>query len=275
MPTGGDKRSTSKYSVGWPVLVMRHIEESARRDTIDSFTSNAILVIQPRRLTNPPSNGDHPVFLNPIPLFVCPSSELGSASPDSTTSELPEVKAREQGALHYRGVEGRYERPEDLSLAPEKQPYRNNTNEPGKFSQQSWYARNGTIVPGREITFRQITDGTSKTLLLGETSSANGRPSPDPAWGGINPWTWGYYYYGTATSEAAGWLTIDHKLVRYPIGYTGAFFANETPFTSAHAGGGAHVAYCDGSVEYLMPETSIDVLELLASRDGGEMLSTN
>jgi len=54
------------------------------------------------------------VFLNPIPSFVCPSSELGSASPDSTTSELPEVKAREQGALHYRGVEGRYERPEDL-----------------------------------------------------------------------------------------------------------------------------------------------------------------
>ena len=63
---------------------------------------------------------------------------------------------------------------------------------------------------------------------------------------------------------------IDHKCVTYPIGYTGAFYANQTPFTSNHGGGGAHVAFCDGSVDLLPPETSLDVLQFLATRKGGE-----
>jgi prepilin-type processing-associated H-X9-DG protein len=66
---------------------------------------------------------------------------------------------------------------------------------------------------------------------------------------------------------------IDTKLVAYPIGYNVGVYANETPFTSAHAGGGAHVAFCDGSVSYLLPDTSLDVLQYLATRKGNETIA--
>ncbi len=231
LPTGGDKQSGVRYALGWVPRVMSFLEEGNRRATIDGFAPDALYVVQPRRLLVAPHFGDASIYLDPISTLVCPSSHLGTQSPDATISVLPEIRANEQGALHYRAVGGRGERTEDASIPVEERAFKK-----GLFSRQAWYTTDGVIYPNSKTEMSEITDGTSKTLLLGETSSAMGRPSPDPGWGGINPWTWGYYYYA---SDENGWLMIDNKCVTYPIGYTGTFFANETPFTSDHAGGGA------------------------------------
>ena len=279
LPTGGSKKGGTRYNLGWPLHVMKYFEEDNRRAAIDALQvpsgQQPIYFVQPRRFTNAPHNGGSSLYIDPIATFVCPSSELGMQSPDATISTLPEVKANEQGALHYRAVGGRGERPEDAILYAgdnaNKNPYVK-----GTFSQHAWYSTHGVIYPSSKTDFKEITDGTSKTMLLGETSSANGRPSPDPTWAGINPWTWGYYCYGPSSTAIPdpGWLMIDHKTVAWPIGYTGGFYTNETPFTSAHASGGAHIAFCDGSVDYYPPETSIDVLQFLATRKGDEAFTT-
>jgi prepilin-type N-terminal cleavage/methylation domain-containing protein/prepilin-type processing-associated H-X9-DG protein len=262
LPTGGEQKGPLRYLMGWVPRVMPYFEEQSRLAVIDGFTSDALNVVQPRRWLNAPNFGDASIYLDSIPTLACPSSQLGTQSPDATISALAEIRANEQGALHYRAVGGRGERPEDSAIPVEERAFKM-----GKFSRQAWYTTDGVIYPKSQTKFGEIVDGTSKTLLLGETSSAEGRPSPDPGWGGINPWTWGYYYYG---SDELGWLMIDNKCVTYPIGYAGTFFANETPFTSDHAGGGAHVAFCDGSVEYMLPDTSLDVLQFMATRYGGE-----
>jgi prepilin-type processing-associated H-X9-DG protein len=111
--------------------------------------------------------------------------------------------------------------------------------------------------------------------LLGETSSAMGRALLSRGWGGIQPWTWGFYNYEDAApaSPNNGWLMIDHKVVTYPIGYAGSFYTNETPFTSAHSGGGVNIFFCDGSGRFMMPDTPLALLQALATRDGGETAS--
>jgi prepilin-type N-terminal cleavage/methylation domain-containing protein len=116
LPTGGDKKGGVKYLMGWVPRVMQYFEEDSRLDGIEALTTDALNICQPRRLTNPPHYGDSPLYLNSIALLVCPSSELGTQSPDATISTLPEVRANDQGALHYRAVGGRGERPEDLSI---------------------------------------------------------------------------------------------------------------------------------------------------------------
>lgn len=261
LPTGGEKKGGIRYLMGWPARVMPHIEEGNRRVAVDAITTDAIHVVMPWRLLVSPHFGDLPLYSDSIPVFRCPSSELGALSPD-VNPPFPEVRGHLQAALHYRAVGGRNERPEDASIPVAKRAFKK-----GTFSQQAWYSTDGVIYPNSKTEFGDITDGTSKTLLLGETSSAVGRISPAQGWSGIQPWTWGYYYYG---SDAEGWLMIDHKCVTYPIGYTGAFFANQTPFTSNHGGGGAHLAFCDGSVELFPPETSLDVLQFLATRANAE-----
>jgi prepilin-type processing-associated H-X9-DG protein len=132
------------------------------------------------------------------------------------------------------------------------------------------------IYPKSKVKIEGISDGSSNTLMLGETSSAIGRPLLSRGWGGIQPWTWGYYNYEDARTPPdplAGWLTLDHKVLTHPIGYTGSFVTNETPYTSNHGGGGVNVALCDGSVRFLTKSTSLPTLYALATRNGGEVLT--
>jgi len=65
---------------------------------------------------------------------------------------------------------------------------------------------------------------------------------------------------------------VDHKVVTYPIGYTGSFFTNETPFTSNHPNGVSAV-FCDGSVRFLTRTMPLLTLQALATRAGGETLN--
>jgi prepilin-type N-terminal cleavage/methylation domain-containing protein len=259
-PTGGSKKSNdgkgNKYNIGWAYLIMPYIEETNRRDQINLFHPNAFYMIEPWRLTNPPIGfGAQPVFTDPIATFVCPSSELGLLSPNAEPIADPQCNAENQGALHYRANGGSA----TLELIE------------GTFSRHAWYCTSGVIYPDSKVEMKKITDGTSHTILLGETSSSIGRELMNPYWNGIQPWTWGYHYYG---SDERGWLMVDNKMVTYSIGYTGAFYTNETPFSSAHGGGGAKIAFCDGSIQYFSPETSLDILQAMATREGGEVLST-
>jgi prepilin-type processing-associated H-X9-DG protein len=50
---------------------------------------------------------------------------------------------------------------------------------------------------------------------------------------------------------------------------------NETPFGSAHAGGGAKLAFCDGSVQYFAQETPLNILQAMATRASGEVISAS
>ena len=247
----------SKYLLGWPPLVFPYMEETNRRDVINGFSPNALYYIEPWRITLVPSNGQHPVFTDDISVFICPSSELLPKSPDAVDpvdAMDPLINAMNQAPLHYRGNAG------SSSVGFVQGNFSN-----GKGS----YTTSGVIYPESTVGIKDITDGASHTILLGETSSAVGRNLHPSIWGGIQPWTWGYYWYGSAT---AGWLMIDNKMIKYPIGYTGAFLVNDAPFASNH-GGGAKIAFCDGSVQYYSADTALDVLQALATRASDESIA--
>jgi prepilin-type N-terminal cleavage/methylation domain-containing protein/prepilin-type processing-associated H-X9-DG protein len=258
LPTGGDKRSGVRYVIGWPGHILPFMEQDNRRRGIDGMAANALYFIMPWRFRTAPHNGANPIFTDPVKIFVCPSSELGSLSPDAWTTHA-DINARNQAALHYRANGGS----SNVGLVR------------GTWSRHAWYTTSGVIYPNSKVTLTDITDGTSNTILLCETSSAIGRPLVSRSWGGIQPWTWGYYNYASLSSppnDDIGWLMIDHKAITYPIGYTGSFFTNETPFTSNHTGG-VNCLLCDGSVRYLTRNTDLNTLHMLATRSGGEVVN--
>jgi prepilin-type N-terminal cleavage/methylation domain-containing protein/prepilin-type processing-associated H-X9-DG protein len=260
LPTGGDKRSYFVpgyiiYAMGWAPLLFPYFEEGNRRAAIDAMAPpDTIYKIMPWRFTDPPNNGASPIFTSPVKTFVCPSSELGSTSPDIQYPNTPQINATNQGALHYRANGGS----STLGLIQ------------GSWSRHAWYTTSGVIYPNSQVKITEISDGTSNTLLLGETSSAIGRKLNSEGWGGIQPWTWGNYWYYVNNLDQ-GWLMIDNKAVTYPIGYTGSYFTNETPFTSNHTGG-VNMVFCDGSVHFMSRTTDLTVLQMLATRAGGEVL---
>ena len=58
------------------------------------------------------------------------------------------------------------------------------------------------IYPKSKVKIEAISDGTSNTLMLGETSSAIGRPLLVPRLGRHPAVDWGYYNYENVTQPA-------------------------------------------------------------------------
>jgi prepilin-type processing-associated H-X9-DG protein len=259
LPTGGDKQSGVRYVIGWPAHIFPFIEQKGIRDRIDGLTTNAIYTVMPWRFVAAPHLGNDPMYTSPLKIFACPSSELGKKSPDAWNLSNPDINAVNQAALHYR-VNGGSATHELVQ---------------GTNSRHAWYCSSGVLYPNSAVRFADITDGTSTTLLAGETSSAFGRTLVSRSWGGLQPWTWGYYNYASLANppdDNIGWLMIDHKCITYPIGYTGSFFTNETPFTSAHPNG-VNVIFVDGSSRFLTKQTPLALLQAFATRGWGEAVN--
>ena len=268
-PTGGQEKTGGRYLIGWPGKIFPYFEQGNLRNTIDAMTAGvntdvtvngvtttatALDFIMPWRFRAAPHNGDNPIFESPIPTFVCPSSELGTQSPDAWNANNPDIRAIYQGALHYRVSAGA----STVALVQ------------GTQGRHQWYNKSGVMYPECKTTFGTITDGSSNTILLGETSSILGRGLFTRNWGSIQPWTWGYYAYPASATK--GWLFIDHKIVTYPINYKGSYFTNETPFTSNHTGG-AMVALADGSVHFFSQSMPLLLLQNFATVSDGQVVT--
>ena len=252
LPTGGQKKVG--YSIGWAGYVLPYMEEGSRYEAARPVAPNSFDSPTGASAWRTASLKNNPLFTAPIKIYRCPSSELGDLSPDCVETAT-QPNARYQAALHYRANGGATSVPLN----------------PGTQNAHSNWADSGVIYPTSAVRLTDITDGTSNTLLVGETSSARGRTSPPAAcsgWCGVQPWTWGYYYY----SDTAGWLMIDHKIVAWPIGYTGTFLVNETPYTSNHPEG-VNAAFCDGSVRFLRKDMALTVLQAAATRTNNETLT--
>lgn len=246
IPTGGYDLTTTNYPMGWVPRLMPFFDQANRVSAMNSILDNYSSMRSPYRS----HNQDDPIFTNPISILSCPSSPLGERASDHPVStNFPH--ANKQGALHYRACAGSV----DVNYVT-----------PAVGGRE--YSESGVMYPMSRVRLTDIKDGTTNTILFGETPDSFGwSSSMIGGFGGIKPWTWGFYEYG-----GGEFLLIDHKVIRHPIGYRGSFTTNMTPYRSAHAGGGAHFGLCDGSVRFLSNNMSLEVLKALATRNNGEVV---
>ena len=256
--------SNATYALGWVPRVFPFVEEGPRLSAIEALTPNAMLNINPSRLTTSPYGfGNDPAFMNPVKTLACPSSELLALSPDAFINNASNATlTRLQGALHYVANAG-----SGNEFAPH--PTGGTYTASDAFAQ---FTVNGLIYPDSKVKLVDVADGTSNTLLVGERSSAQNWPqgtNTPPLWGRIQPWTWGF------TKYSYGYLMIDHKYVLLPInGGTGTTTPNGTAYRSAHAGDGVNAVMGDGSVRFLTAGmTDVNTLHALATRSGGEVVA--
>jgi prepilin-type processing-associated H-X9-DG protein len=194
-------------------------------------------------------------------------------SPDITTNVYPaDIPGMKHATLCYRANAGSPVQWNSDGTATDAYQLKNSTN-----GRNFWYTVNGVIYPRSKTKLTDITDGTTNTILLGETSAVVGRALGSPGYGSLWPWTYGYRYggiqNGTPTGIDNGWYLIDCKIVANPINFAGKnYYLNETPFTSSHAGG-VNMSFCDGSVRFMAQTTDIRILQMLATRAGGEVVA--
>ncbi len=132
-------------------------------------------------------------------------------------------------------------------------------------------ANNGTMFPASKIKFKDITDGSTHTFLLGEISWESG---PQRVWasGGGSRTALDTFIYSAKNIywplNTACRLGKDDPPTKCP-GYEN----NDVSFGSNHSGG-CFFAMCDGSVQFIREDITLDILKSLASRKSNEVFDS-
>lgn len=203
------------------------------------------------------------------PMFHCPSSGLARTATKS---------GRRITTISYKTVNGSW----TDTLTPSR----------SSLSNKGYISFNGVLPINTRVRIKDVTDGTTKTIMLGEQSApvvaANGQrldfrgSLAEGAWMGSDS-------NGATIGTGDSYNTTT---VRYPIGYQGftgtradgfnvnsltasplvAFAAGQNqPFDSNH-GGGAFVLRADGGVKFLNRLIELSTLLRMAQRDDGQVL---
>jgi prepilin-type N-terminal cleavage/methylation domain-containing protein len=183
--------------------------------------------------------------------FLCPSSQQRK----SLSDDLSLGTTARANTTHYVGIMGPYDAAGVYTVDKTSTAL-------GSIAKQ------GTLLRGEQIGFKQVTDGLSKTLMAGELS-----------WNKANAyrgWSRGCNKSGTGSATVydnmacAGVRNIRFGLKSYAYDSATAAQFNNVSFGSEHPGGTQFI-FCDGAVRLFGDTTPLDVLQKLASRNGGEV----
>lgn len=128
---------------------------------------------------------------------------------------------------------------------------------------------NGLFFRNSHVRFREITDGTSHTIAVGERSHALG----EATW--VGSVTGAMLAPGVA--DGIGTFEFEHGSTMV-LGHTGENVGPGDPqgeadmFHSLHSGG-VNFVFADGHVSFLLTEVAPAVFDALATRAGGEAIS--
>lgn len=230
-------------AISWIAQVLPYMEDEKVRDLVD----------ENNRWQDPENDKAEST---PLPQFHCPSTGtlLGcfEDQPLGGTLLIEGSKLR----AHYIGIMGAKGTCTPATTFPES-TYSMIRCDSSYPATAGGVASNGLIFMHSKVRARDITDGTSKTMLLGELSWLEA--------GGTRTWI-----VGLSHNESSH--MYNSKNIAYPMRtYSSASpnVTNDTSLGSNHPGG-AFVAMGDGSVHFVSEEISIKVLCTLASRSSGE-----
>lgn len=121
-------------------------------------------------------------------------------------------------------------------------------------------ANNGTLLYQETVKLRQITDGTSQTLLLAEQSFRD-EPCDHRPWasGGAYGWLHGANNFAHPINSFAN--DVDASSAKY----------NDDPFGSNHPGG-CHLSMTDASGRFFSESTDMKILWAYSSRAGEDQI---
>ena len=211
-----------------------------------------------------------------LPFLQCPSSSMPQFPVAYPVKVMGDNKGAPGGVTGmspcYAGITGSSEH---VTATPGDE--NGVDSEGGILLQPAKFERNETTV-----TFGDITDGSSNTMMLGEQSDwmfddngemLDGRSDSNH---GFNMGTQGSNINTGKQNGRRFNLTtvryeINTRIVNVAVGSRGNTGPNR-PIISAHPGG-AMVGVADGSVQFLTETTDLDILFNLADRDDGEVAS--
>ncbi|MEA1951255.1 MAG: DUF1559 domain-containing protein [Planctomycetota bacterium] len=124
-------------------------------------------------------------------------------------------------------------------------------------SDRRGFATQGVLYTDSTVKVRDITDGTSNTLAIGERFM------------GETSWVAGISNRLTWPCDTAAYKNLEFALNACKKGSC-SYMGNSRSFSSRHPGG-VQFGLCDGSVRFIDDSTDLNILKAMASRNGSEI----
>ena len=202
-----------------------------------------------------------------VPILNCPSSPLPNSRTQSTTSN----GSITYQVANYVGINGSYYQGGSSTVL----------ESPAHVATSSYGSSvyNGVIIKAghgsRPCKIRDITDGTSNTVMVGEQGNYwtnNTNTQKDVRASNFSGGVW-----NAGRPESNQW-TLNVMSIRYTINYSGVSqtgmntaYMKHTPLNSTHSGG-VHMLLADGAVRFLSENINFPTLTALADKSDGTVL---
>jgi prepilin-type processing-associated H-X9-DG protein len=214
-----------------------------------------------------------------IPCYLCPSCSIVELLPNGNVTRTPEGRIADLngngimdsgtgeglGCIDYGGNSG--PRPTTQAGTPIMNPatHQQYINNAGVLLNISTLINNNVqgILCAPLVGPNQITDGESKTLLVGEAAGRGAYNGPN--WTLRGTWTAGTNCILTDGTINANTTTTSPATPSYIL---------NNQYGSGHVDG-ANFLFCDGSTHYIVNSVNASVMWMLASVAGGETLPGN
>lgn len=151
----------------------------------------------------------------------------------------------------------------------------------GPFKIASPSSPAGSRLPGYATNFRDITDGASNTMMLGEIRTGTVRASvPNAVDGDFRGLTWISFqagYTGNLPPNTPIQDGMSQFCVTDPNDYlpcVGVSSGNDRLSMRSRHIGGAHTVLCDGAVKFISNSIDLSVIRALSTMSGGEVLGS-
>jgi len=222
---------------GWGAMILNNLEQGPLSNSV-----NFSLLT-----TNP---GSQTARTSRLSVFLCPSN-TGGNGPLTITDGSGNVLISDLSPAQYVAAAGQLE--------------------PEEFAAQN----NGVFYRNSKIGMRDITDGSSSTLMAGERS----QNVANATWVGMIPFgqscnnpSWPVHDCETANVLVLGHTgpSPDEPWVDVPNNKK----AGVDDFHSLHPGG-CNFLFCDGSVRFVKETVNPQVFSFLSTRAGGEVVSAD
>lgn len=227
---------------GWGALILAYVEQKNLADAID-FRSN-----------NYTHAGNWAASGTILEVYICPSAvDSGKLIECCSGRQNGATQTQDRGPSNYSGVSG--------------------SNSLWCGGRRGNPRGNGVLFNHVKCGFKEIRDGSSNTLMLGEVTEIPGRhQSQGEALFGFMWTNWGVQVT-TEGINGPGSLPGGRDIAADPIDGSGENrhdeYFRESGFSSYHPGG-ANFALCDGSVHFVNETIDQDIFDNLGTRKGGE-----
>lgn len=245
-----------KYAAAWTTYLLPYIEQQTSYDRI--LPDSGIPEIQ-----NVPAVVEVASRVNPA--FRCPSSIMEDVDPSESTGNSSEQM--KFGTSNYRGCRGTRDNPGGGNQGLARIEIAN-----GERRELSGWI--GVLYPGYRVPepteIRQISDGTSQTIILGEVEARPALLASFEEWGEANA--------SDENPDTPRWPTWpgahgdkDDVLFNMWDSARSAINSGDRDSASSNHPGGAFFGFCDSSVHFLSEDVAWDVYTALGTRAGAEV----